>query len=293
MIYLDTSALTKLVVDEAETPDLRAWLGAQGDRGETAVTSALGRVELMRAVARVAKRGLRERALFVLDGLDVLPITPRVIALAESIGPATLRSLDAIHLAAASQIKQELTVLVTYDHRLLEGCHDVDLPTASPGAAGEARSVTAYGARRQTIAAELQRRAARDDEPEDPDFQSYPWVVWTVDLFDPSQLAGDDVAQRTSATATEAARQYGCVYEYCVDEDSVDDVKYYRWYVGLTQAEHQHRIGAVPLVVAELIRGLIDCLPEGVDVDSDWLVVPDMYATRQRNESFGGYPDRD
>ena len=71
---------------------------------------------------------------YLLDGLDILPITDAVIALAESIGPATLRSLDAIHLASASQIEHELTSFVTYDHRLLEGCHDVGFDTKSPGA---------------------------------------------------------------------------------------------------------------------------------------------------------------
>jgi hypothetical protein len=41
--------------------------------------------------------------------------------------------LDAIHLAAAAQIKRELTAFVTYDYRLLDGCREVGLATASPG----------------------------------------------------------------------------------------------------------------------------------------------------------------
>lgn len=134
MIYLDTSALTKLLVVEAETPDLRSWLLEQRDLGEDhAVTSALGRVELVRAVARLGEPGLHERALYLLDGMDILPLTDAVITLAESIGPARLRSLDAIHLASAAQIRRELTAFVTYDHRLLEGCRAVGLNTASPG----------------------------------------------------------------------------------------------------------------------------------------------------------------
>jgi predicted nucleic acid-binding protein len=51
VIYLDTSALTKLLVAQPETPELRAWLTAQSGQGEYAATSALGRVELMRVVA--------------------------------------------------------------------------------------------------------------------------------------------------------------------------------------------------------------------------------------------------
>lgn len=134
MIYLDTSALTKLLIAEPETPELHRWLTAQRGQGEYAATSALGRVELMRVVARYGESGQGERARYLLDGLDILPLTQPVINLAETIGPATLRSLDAIHLAAATQIKPELTAFVTYDRRLLGGCHEVGLATASPGA---------------------------------------------------------------------------------------------------------------------------------------------------------------
>ncbi|MGE2835358.1 type II toxin-antitoxin system VapC family toxin [Mycobacterium sp. SMC-4] len=135
MIYADTSALTKLLVAEAESSDLRAFLTAQLDRDESIVTSALSRVELMRAVARVAVPGLPERARYLLDGVDVLPITDSVVTLAETIGPATLRSLDAIHLAAAFQVRNELTAFVAYDRRLLEGCREIGFATQSPGAA--------------------------------------------------------------------------------------------------------------------------------------------------------------
>lgn len=133
MIYLDTSALTKLLIAEPETPELQRWLTAQSDQGEYTATSALSRVELMRVVARYGEPGQAERARYLLDGLDILPLTERVITLAETIGPATLRSLNAIHLAAAAQNRRELTAFVTYDHRLLAGCHDVGLLTASPG----------------------------------------------------------------------------------------------------------------------------------------------------------------
>jgi uncharacterized protein len=133
MIYMDTSALTKLLIAEPETPELRNWLTAQIDQGDSAATSALGKVELMRTVARYGATGQAERARYLLDGLDILPLTEPVMTLAESIGPATLRSLDAIHLAAAAHFEQELTAVVTYDHRLLSGCRDIGLTTASPG----------------------------------------------------------------------------------------------------------------------------------------------------------------
>ena len=135
MIYLDTSALTKLLVAEPETAELRVWLTAHIEQGESAATSTLGRVELMRTVAHYGETGEFDRARYLLDGLDVLPLTEQVMTLAESIGTATLRSLDAIHLAAAAHFRQEITAFVTYDHRLLNGCRDIGLATASPGTA--------------------------------------------------------------------------------------------------------------------------------------------------------------
>lgn len=136
MIYMDTSALTKLLIAEPQTPELRTWLTAQIDAGDSAATSSLGRVELMRTVARYGEAGQADRARNLLDGLDILPLTEPMMALAESIGPPSLRSLDAIHLAAAAYFEQELTAFVTYDHRLLNGCRDIGLTTASPGGAG-------------------------------------------------------------------------------------------------------------------------------------------------------------
>ncbi len=62
-----------------------------------------------------------------------LPLTEPMMTRAESIGPATLRSLDAIHLAAAAYFEQELTAVVTCDHRLMTGCRDIGIATASPG----------------------------------------------------------------------------------------------------------------------------------------------------------------
>jgi uncharacterized protein len=134
VIYMDTSALTKLLIAEPETLELRTWLIAQRGTGEYVATSAIGRIELMRVVARYGESGQSERARYLLDGLDILPLTEQVLALAETVGPPSLRALDAIHLAAAAQIKRELTAFVTYDHRLLDGCRAVGFTAASPGA---------------------------------------------------------------------------------------------------------------------------------------------------------------
>lgn len=136
MIYLDTSALTKLLIDEPETPALRTWLAERLKPGDSAATSVIGRIELLRVIVRQGDSEHMERARFLLEGLDLLPLSDAVVALAETIGPSTLRSLDAIHLAAAKQIERELSAFVTYDHRLLEGCGQVGLPAVAPGSGG-------------------------------------------------------------------------------------------------------------------------------------------------------------
>ena len=122
MIYMDTSALTKLLIAEPETPELRTWLIAQGGMGEYAATSAIGRIELMRVVARYGESGQSERARYLLDGLDILPLTERVLALAETVGPPSLCTLDAIHLATFVLARRRLEGLemLTVDARLQE-----------------------------------------------------------------------------------------------------------------------------------------------------------------------------
>ncbi len=114
--YLDTSALAKLVVAEPETAALRAWLG-ETDR--TPVASDLARTELMRAVRRVAP-DLVLRARAVLDSVMLIEITTSLIEDAGRLDPTALRSLDALHIAAALDLGDDLDGLVTYDDRMAQ-----------------------------------------------------------------------------------------------------------------------------------------------------------------------------
>lgn len=112
--YLDTSALVKLVVAEPQTPALRRWLTA-ADRSPASCD--LARTELVRTVRRVAPdRAVRARA--VLDAVTLLEVTTTLFEEAGRLDPALLRSLDAIHLAAALALGDDLEGLVTYDERL-------------------------------------------------------------------------------------------------------------------------------------------------------------------------------
>lgn len=112
--YIDTSALAKLVVAETESELLRDWV-AREQRDLTACD--LVRTELQRAVRRVApERAARARA--VLDSITLTAVTTAIFEEAGRLDPIVLRSLDAIHLASALDLGDDLEGLITYDDRL-------------------------------------------------------------------------------------------------------------------------------------------------------------------------------
>jgi predicted nucleic acid-binding protein len=129
MIYLDTSAALKLVSPEAETAALELWIAERA--GIPRVSSRLLRIELLRAVTRNAPDRLG-RANVVLSSVALLSMDD-VAPTAEVIGDRTLRSLDAIHLATAHEIRPELTAFVCYDKRLCDSARALGLPVHTPG----------------------------------------------------------------------------------------------------------------------------------------------------------------
>ena len=126
--YLDTSALVKLVVAEPETGALRDWLG-QTDRQP--VAGDLVRTELMRAVRQVAPDRL-VRVRQVLDGLILLELETSVFVEAGRVEPAELRSLDALHVASALSLGDDLQGIVTYDERLAAAAEANGVPALAP-----------------------------------------------------------------------------------------------------------------------------------------------------------------
>ena len=126
--YLDTSALVKLVIAEAESDALQRWL-AESPRQPVACD--LARTELMRAVRRVAPdRALGARK--VLDSLTLIQVTPSLFEQAGRIDPIELRTLDAIHLAAALDLGDDLDGIVSYNDRLNAAAHRAGLAVLSP-----------------------------------------------------------------------------------------------------------------------------------------------------------------
>lgn len=129
LLYFDSSALVKLISREAET---RALFGIL-ESGPGVVSSALARVEVTRTVARAGGRAaLRERASEVLSRVALVAIDDAILNAAAELGPADLRSLDAIHLATALALGPELEALVSYDLRLNAAAEAVGLQVLSP-----------------------------------------------------------------------------------------------------------------------------------------------------------------
>ncbi|HEV7493328.1 type II toxin-antitoxin system VapC family toxin [Baekduia sp.] len=130
MIYLDSSALLKLLHEEAESAALADWLTTQA--GSPILSSELAKVEVVRACRRINPDALPE-AKTLLAGLDLVPLTGAVIAEAADVGETTLRSLDAIHLASALALRADLSTFVAYDRRLGAAASAAGLQLLAPG----------------------------------------------------------------------------------------------------------------------------------------------------------------
>ncbi len=126
--YVDTSALTKLVVAEPETAALRKWFGAAE---RTPVASDLTRTELLRAVRRAAPNRMVQ-AREVLDSLVLLQVSTDTFEAAAHLEPAVLRTLDAIHLAVALTLGDELEGIVAYDERLCQAAEALGIRVIAP-----------------------------------------------------------------------------------------------------------------------------------------------------------------
>jgi predicted nucleic acid-binding protein len=129
MIYLDSAAVVKLVHAESETSALRAWLEQRAEIGW--ISSALLEIETFRALARHAPDAVA-RLHPVLDLIELVELDAGIRILAQTVKPATVRSLDAIHLATALRVRAELVSFVTYDKRLADAARAAGLPVDTP-----------------------------------------------------------------------------------------------------------------------------------------------------------------
>jgi predicted nucleic acid-binding protein len=116
LVYVDASALVKLVLPERDSAALVAFLMPPARMA----SSALGRLETLRAVRRMADAGALKDAEALFERVSLLAITDRILDRAAVLEPGVLRSLDAIHLATALSLGTDLDGLITYDDRLAD-----------------------------------------------------------------------------------------------------------------------------------------------------------------------------
>jgi uncharacterized protein len=129
MIYLDSAAVVKLVHAEPESQALRDWLDERAETGW--ISSVLVEIESFRALARHAPAAVA-RLHPVLDQIELIDLSARIRILAQTVQPATVRSLEAIHLGTALHARAMLTSFVTYDKRLLDAAVAAGLPALAP-----------------------------------------------------------------------------------------------------------------------------------------------------------------
>jgi predicted nucleic acid-binding protein len=127
-VYLDTSAFVKLIVTEPESEALRARLRRWPERA----SATLLRTETVRALRRSGNEPLVGKARRLFASILLIRVDEPLLDRAGELEPRELRSLDAVHLAAALSIGPDLGVLLTYDERLRQAALLQGLDVESP-----------------------------------------------------------------------------------------------------------------------------------------------------------------
>jgi uncharacterized protein len=127
--YLDTSAFVKLIVAEPESAALRRAVSRWPQRA----SSTLLRTETIRALRRSGNSGQLPAARRLLRGVSMIRVDEPLLDRAADLEPGELRTLDAIHLASALEIGQDLGVMIAYDVRLKAAAQAYGLAVESPG----------------------------------------------------------------------------------------------------------------------------------------------------------------
>lgn len=126
-VYLDSSGLVKLVRQEAESAALERYLLQR----PLQASCALARVEVVRAAWRDGPAAVA-RAIALIQQLSLVPLEDRLLDDAARLGTPALRTLDAIHLAAARSLGPIIGTLVTYDTRMIQAATDLGFIVDSP-----------------------------------------------------------------------------------------------------------------------------------------------------------------
>lgn len=126
-MYLDTSALGRVLLGEPDAPAILRELGAFDQH----IASRLMRVELRRLASR---EGLLDAADQLLAGLALVPVDDAILGAAETVPPPAVHTLDAIHLVTALRLRDAglLDGVMSYDTRLTDGAREHGLMVLAP-----------------------------------------------------------------------------------------------------------------------------------------------------------------
>jgi predicted nucleic acid-binding protein len=122
-LYVDTSALLKRLFVEDGSAGVREILRQRNASGDLLASSAIAWLEVARAVLRAGIGDVDQAIAAACAGIARYPLHPTVMNRAQRLGPATLRSLDAIHLASA--VSLGVTEILTFDRRLAQAAEAV------------------------------------------------------------------------------------------------------------------------------------------------------------------------
>jgi len=128
LVYLETSAAAKLLVEEAESAVLAAWLDELAAEGVTVLSSLLLETELRRLAVRTGLE--QERVSDLLDRLDLVELDALTCRTAGLLEGAHLRSLDALHVAAA--LRADCQTMISYDGRQANAARMAGLHVVAP-----------------------------------------------------------------------------------------------------------------------------------------------------------------
>ena len=127
MLYLDSSAIVKLVAREPETAELVQALNEDPE----IVSSEIAWTEVVIATRRAGRSTARAER--ILDGIALVPVDGALLRDAATLGPRELRTLDAIHLATALSLRPDVGRMITFDVRQARAASALGLGVWTPG----------------------------------------------------------------------------------------------------------------------------------------------------------------
>lgn len=114
---------------EPESEAIRSFMSSRSEM----TSSLLSAVEVPRSADRVGDERAKARAQRLIDSIDLIDLEPGIVTAARDLDPAGLRSLDAIHVATALELGDDVEAFVSYDRRQLEAAGLAGLPVVAPG----------------------------------------------------------------------------------------------------------------------------------------------------------------